>query len=42
VTRLPAINPAAFGGDAGAMTEACEATFRRHLGLPAADTRNPS
>ena len=42
VTRLPAINPAAFGGDAGAMTEACEATFRQHLGLPAADTRNPS
>jgi len=42
VTRLPAISPASFGGDAGAMTEACEATFRRHLGLPAADTRNPS
>ncbi len=42
VTRLPAISPAAFGGDAGAMTEECEATFRRHLGLPAADTRNPS
>ena len=42
VTRLPAISPASFGGDAGAMTEACEATFRQHLGLPAADTRNPS
>jgi 1-acyl-sn-glycerol-3-phosphate acyltransferase len=33
VTRLPAMSPAAFGGDAGAMTAACEATFRRHLGL---------
>jgi 1-acyl-sn-glycerol-3-phosphate acyltransferase len=42
VTRLPAISPATFAGDAGAMTEACEATFRRHLGLPAAETRNPS
>jgi len=39
VTRLPAISPAAFGGDASAMTEACEATFRRHLGLPTAETR---
>jgi 1-acyl-sn-glycerol-3-phosphate acyltransferase len=33
VTRLPVMNPAAFGGDAGSLTEACEATFRRHLGL---------
>jgi 1-acyl-sn-glycerol-3-phosphate acyltransferase len=33
VTRLPVMHPAAFGGDAGAMTAACEATFRRHLGL---------
>jgi 1-acyl-sn-glycerol-3-phosphate acyltransferase len=33
VTRLPVMDPAAFGGDAGAMTAACEATFRRHLGL---------
>jgi 1-acyl-sn-glycerol-3-phosphate acyltransferase len=39
VTRLPVISPAAFGGDASAMTEACEATFRRHLGLPTAETR---
>jgi 1-acyl-sn-glycerol-3-phosphate acyltransferase len=33
VTRLPAMSPAAFGGDAGALTAACEAIFRRHLGL---------
>ena len=33
VTRLPPMNPAAFGGNAGAMTEACEEIFRRHLGL---------
>lgn len=33
VTRLPVMSPAAFGGDAGSLTEACEATFRRHLGL---------
>ena len=34
VTRLPVMSPAAFGGDASSLTEACEATFRRHLGLP--------
>ena len=39
VTRLPAMNPAAFGGNAGAMTEACEEIFRRHLGLTTAETR---
>lgn len=39
VTRLPALSPATFAGDASAMTEACEATFRRHLGLPTAETR---
>ncbi len=33
------MNPAAFGGNAGAMTEACEEIFRRHLGLPVAETR---
>jgi 1-acyl-sn-glycerol-3-phosphate acyltransferase len=33
VTRLPVMNPAAFRGDAGALTAACEATFRSHLGL---------
>jgi 1-acyl-sn-glycerol-3-phosphate acyltransferase len=33
VTRLPVMSPAAFGGDASALTEACEAMFRRHLGL---------
>ena len=33
VTRLPVMDPAAFGGDAGTLTAACEATFRRHLGL---------
>jgi len=33
VTRLPAMDPAAYGGDAASLTEACEATFRRHLGL---------
>jgi 1-acyl-sn-glycerol-3-phosphate acyltransferase len=39
VTRLPSMNPAAFGGNAGAMTEACEEIFRRHLGLITAETR---
>jgi 1-acyl-sn-glycerol-3-phosphate acyltransferase len=33
VTRLPAMDPAAYGGDATSLMEACEATFRRHLGL---------
>jgi 1-acyl-sn-glycerol-3-phosphate acyltransferase len=33
VTRLPVMSPAAFGGDASSLTAACEATFRRHLGL---------
>jgi 1-acyl-sn-glycerol-3-phosphate acyltransferase len=33
VTRLPVMSPAAFGGDAVSLTAACEATFRRHLGL---------
>jgi 1-acyl-sn-glycerol-3-phosphate acyltransferase len=33
VTRLPVMNPADFGGDAGSLTAACEATYRRHLGL---------
>ena len=39
VTRLPAMDPAAFGGDATSLTEACEATFRRHLGLADSKTR---
>jgi 1-acyl-sn-glycerol-3-phosphate acyltransferase len=39
VTRLPAMDPAAFGGDATSLTEACEATFRRHLGLADSETR---
>jgi 1-acyl-sn-glycerol-3-phosphate acyltransferase len=39
VTRLPAMSPAAFGGDASSMTEACEATYRRHLGLSNSGTR---
>jgi 1-acyl-sn-glycerol-3-phosphate acyltransferase len=39
VTRLPALDPAAFGGDATSLTEACEASFRRHLGLPDRETR---
>jgi len=39
LTRLPPMTPAAFGGNAGAMTEACEEIFRRHLGLPVAETR---
>ena len=39
VTRLPPMDPAAFGGNAGAMTEACEEIFRRHLGLTTAETR---
>lgn len=39
VTRLPPMDPAAFGGNAGAMTEACEEIFRRHLGLSPAETR---
>jgi 1-acyl-sn-glycerol-3-phosphate acyltransferase len=38
VTRLPAMSPAAFGGDASSLTAACEATFRRHLGLPNPET----
>jgi len=33
VTRLPVMSPAAFQGDAGALTAACEAAFRRHMGL---------
>ncbi|HMF44384.1 MAG TPA: lysophospholipid acyltransferase family protein, partial [Polyangia bacterium] len=33
VTRLPVMSPAAFGGNAGSLMEACEATFRQHLGL---------
>jgi hypothetical protein len=33
------MDPAAFGGNAGAMTEACEELFRRHLGLADAETR---
>jgi len=33
VTRLPVMSPASFGGDASSLTAACEATFRRHLGL---------
>jgi len=33
VTRLPAMSPAAFGGDASSMAAACEAIYRRHLGL---------
>ena len=33
VTRLPVMSPADFGRDASSMMEACEATFRRHLGL---------
>lgn len=41
VTRLPAISPATFGGDASAMAAACEATFRRHLGLPARQDEPP-
>jgi len=40
VTRLPPMDPAAFGGNAGAMTEACEEMFRRHLGLTTAETRS--
>lgn len=39
VTRLPAMSPAAFGGDASSMAAACEATYRRHLGLPNSETR---
>ena len=39
VTRLPAMDPAAFGGDATSLTEACEATFRRHLGLADSEMR---
>ena len=39
VTRLPAMDPAAFGGDATSLTEACEASFRRHLGLDDRETR---
>jgi 1-acyl-sn-glycerol-3-phosphate acyltransferase len=39
VTRLPAISPATFGGNASAMTEACEATFREHLGLAPVEPR---
>jgi 1-acyl-sn-glycerol-3-phosphate acyltransferase len=39
VTRLPPMYPAAFGGNAGAMTEACEEIFRQHLGLTTAAMR---
>jgi len=38
VTRLPAMDPAAFGGDATSLAEACEATFRRHLGRADSET----
>jgi 1-acyl-sn-glycerol-3-phosphate acyltransferase len=37
VTRLPVMSPASFGGDASSLTAACEATFRRHLGLQESD-----
>jgi len=40
VTSLPVMYPAEFGGDAASMARACEGTYRRHLGLPGADSAN--
>jgi len=34
ITPLPAMRPSEFAGDASMMAASCEATCRRHLGLP--------
>jgi 1-acyl-sn-glycerol-3-phosphate acyltransferase len=42
ITPLPAMRPSEFAGDASMMAASCEATCRRHLGLPPTPPRRTS